>query len=597
MRVGTLTAVLVLALVTPGSGAGRTRARRAAKAAAVRVEKAVTVAEKAATGMFTDVPVGHWAYAAVEKVAQAGLLQGSDGKFHGRQPVSRYQLALFVARLLDQIGKGGIGKLAADDLESVEALLKEFSDELAYLNIRTQKLEEYSAETRRELDHLKADVHGAPGARRPVSAGVHGLVAVRAVSTDSNGPASAPHLSGLPYLNTLYFPFTRYSGAVLGNGTFSSRFFFTIPQVSLSVDRCLDEGVGLHLQLDFDGDSVAHQNNGAGLPLPSALAGIGTQVNEAFIDMEHVLPAIGMRVGGFAVPFSCEHNGPQRTLDYTITPSAASWRVESLRPIGIEFRVEPEFCPWDVRLGVFTGLDGPALTGTTVGVTSAMANIAGGTDVSGALFLPAVFGNAPYTDAPSGLRALQPLSQTGGVGAYLRVADQPDEGFGWDLNYLMNGGKIADPTRQKGTASEFSLGVATLRYAWCWFDVIVQYYQGTTKTASAVGSVQDPFTGVTTTSTATDPIDSSLAYILFNYRWYPESTLSLRYESGQDEVKSLGKIQVSAMTAAWNRLITDHSLFQLEYIQPTGKITVPSGAQVFADQKNSMIQANFKYKF
>src|ERR1700730_17226730 len=38
-------------------------------------------------GPFADVPRGHWAYDAVQKAAEAGILQGWNNRFHGNKVV------------------------------------------------------------------------------------------------------------------------------------------------------------------------------------------------------------------------------------------------------------------------------------------------------------------------------------------------------------------------------------------------------------------------------------------------------------------------------------------------------------------------------
>jgi hypothetical protein len=51
-----------------------------------------------------DVPITHWAYDAVRELYRLGVLEGyPDGTFKGRQPMTRYEFALAVKRLLDAI--------------------------------------------------------------------------------------------------------------------------------------------------------------------------------------------------------------------------------------------------------------------------------------------------------------------------------------------------------------------------------------------------------------------------------------------------------------------------------------------------------------
>lgn len=63
--------------------------------------------ELAGTGIFKDVPDGHWAKQSIEKAAASGVIVGiSDGVFGLGQPVTREQLAVILDRL-GLLGKGG----------------------------------------------------------------------------------------------------------------------------------------------------------------------------------------------------------------------------------------------------------------------------------------------------------------------------------------------------------------------------------------------------------------------------------------------------------------------------------------------------------
>ena len=84
-----------------------------------------------AANPFSDVPTGHWAYAAVAKLAAAGIVDGyPDGTYKGDRTMTRYEMAQIVAKAL---AKGAIG---ADD-----RLVGEFADELDNLGVRVAKLE------------------------------------------------------------------------------------------------------------------------------------------------------------------------------------------------------------------------------------------------------------------------------------------------------------------------------------------------------------------------------------------------------------------------------------------------------------------------
>ncbi len=53
---------------------------------------------------FKDVPPDHWAAPAVKEVVAKGILQGfPDGTFRGDQPVTRYELAVALARFMRHV--------------------------------------------------------------------------------------------------------------------------------------------------------------------------------------------------------------------------------------------------------------------------------------------------------------------------------------------------------------------------------------------------------------------------------------------------------------------------------------------------------------
>lgn len=53
-------------------------------------------------GPFKDVPNDHWAYQAIDKLAQLKIIIGDpDGLYHGKRTLTRYEMAVMLARLLD----------------------------------------------------------------------------------------------------------------------------------------------------------------------------------------------------------------------------------------------------------------------------------------------------------------------------------------------------------------------------------------------------------------------------------------------------------------------------------------------------------------
>ncbi|MGH2361504.1 MAG: S-layer homology domain-containing protein [bacterium] len=64
---------------------------------------------------FADVPTDHWAYDAIAELAAKGLVEGyPDGAFRGDRAMTRYEMAMVVARLLARIEAIKIPPLPAD---------------------------------------------------------------------------------------------------------------------------------------------------------------------------------------------------------------------------------------------------------------------------------------------------------------------------------------------------------------------------------------------------------------------------------------------------------------------------------------------------
>ncbi len=130
---------------------------------AVKAQDAATPAN----AEYPDVPRGHWAYEAINRLSQIGVIEGlPNGNYYGNKPMTRYEFAVAIARLIDRFGTatgtatvGAIGPVgpvgpvgpqganAPDTITRAEvndllaALRREFADELARLGVRVDALE------------------------------------------------------------------------------------------------------------------------------------------------------------------------------------------------------------------------------------------------------------------------------------------------------------------------------------------------------------------------------------------------------------------------------------------------------------------------
>jgi len=132
---------------------------------------------------FADVPTDHWAYDAIAELAAKGLIEGyPDGAFRGDRAMTRYEMAMVVARLLARIEAIKIPPLPADlvrtpalnaanaanlaalravdqrltaKLATIQRLVAEFRAELAALGVRVTAVEEELAAIRARLDNTR----------------------------------------------------------------------------------------------------------------------------------------------------------------------------------------------------------------------------------------------------------------------------------------------------------------------------------------------------------------------------------------------------------------------------------------------------------
>jgi hypothetical protein len=118
----------------------------------------LTVAAPAFAQPFADVPTDHWAFDAIAELAAKGIIEGfPDGTFKGDRGVSRYEVAIIVARILARIeaikipapAPAAAPQVTRTDVQTIQRLVNEFRAELAALGVRTTAVEE-------ELTALKA---------------------------------------------------------------------------------------------------------------------------------------------------------------------------------------------------------------------------------------------------------------------------------------------------------------------------------------------------------------------------------------------------------------------------------------------------------
>jgi len=151
---------------------------------------------------FSDVPMDHWAYQAVDTLTKAGLIEGyPDGTFKGNQAMTRYEFAMLIARAMQSKalqgpegpcgpagapGMGGGAGLTPEQCALLERLKNEFMPELKQLRSDLN-----------DLESRVADLEAKPEYKQKVK--VSGDVSVRFGAYGTELGLGGTESTGYPY--------------------------------------------------------------------------------------------------------------------------------------------------------------------------------------------------------------------------------------------------------------------------------------------------------------------------------------------------------------------------------------------------------------
>jgi S-layer homology domain len=132
-------------------------------AAGFGLSSLVALGQGASATPFSDVPANHWAYQAIQSLAADGLVEGyPDGKFKGDRPLTRYEMAVLVARVIAKLQANGAGYASKADLDKLQKLIDALKDELDSLGVRVTNLEDaLDALDKRTKFAQSIQLHGA----------------------------------------------------------------------------------------------------------------------------------------------------------------------------------------------------------------------------------------------------------------------------------------------------------------------------------------------------------------------------------------------------------------------------------------------------
>ena len=134
---------------------------------------------------FKDVPKDHWAYDAIQELAERGMIEGYEGKasnyFKGNKSLTRYEFAQAIMKIIRKLeaeigvskATGMIDEVNVDevlnksnldekDVELLKKLVREFQKELADMNLRVTELE--IKQRNMELEQPKTALYLSVGA-------------------------------------------------------------------------------------------------------------------------------------------------------------------------------------------------------------------------------------------------------------------------------------------------------------------------------------------------------------------------------------------------------------------------------------------------
>src|ERR1700682_5333816 len=168
-------------------------------AASFSLGSLVALGQGASATPFSDVPANHWADQAIQSLAADGLVEGyPDGKFKGDRPLTRYEMAVLVARVIAKLQANGAGYASKADLDKLQKLIDALKDELDSLGVRVTNLED-------SLDALDKRTKFAQ------SLSMHGLLLPNVTYRQrTTNPRSITNTTGATQ--------TTYYGAAVANG-------------------------------------------------------------------------------------------------------------------------------------------------------------------------------------------------------------------------------------------------------------------------------------------------------------------------------------------------------------------------------------------
>jgi hypothetical protein len=113
------------------------------------------------TDFFSDVPTSDWAYSAVKELFDKGYVVGyPDKTYKGERPLTRYEMAIVVARVADAFEKQLIAGKGVDpaDFATLDKLVKAYGTEIASIQSHLNALQQEADATQQQVALQKGQI-------------------------------------------------------------------------------------------------------------------------------------------------------------------------------------------------------------------------------------------------------------------------------------------------------------------------------------------------------------------------------------------------------------------------------------------------------
>ena len=235
-----------------------------------------------ASGSFADVPTDHWAYGSVDTLQKAGIVIGyPDGTYGGRRPMTRYEFAVAIARLINQIkptDTSGLEARIAGNTDAINALkqlvdgfgpeLTRLGQDVAAINARLDALEQRVGKVEGRLNTDEGILGAVVEEQRRLN--ITGTVNVIAEARSSRKRNADGTYAGFLDKNGVYVGNTGYDDRLLGSSD-------VYHDILLNIRGKLSDTATANVSLDF-GNYLSQVGNTAAFP-GYAAGGVGNSLS------------------------------------------------------------------------------------------------------------------------------------------------------------------------------------------------------------------------------------------------------------------------------------------------------------------------------